>query len=192
MKNIKKLFSDKHTAINFSATILVIVLYLCLFFVPKIKQIFSGLSAASGLKGQIIHTEKQWKDIDGLKKQVKLLQEKKDYYEKILPSEKEIPAILEYLSYAAKQLHVRISEIKPLEQKQGKQKDKGKITPSLYYRVPILVQAKCGYHALGRFINRLESADRFMKISDIKILARPNDDRIHKVQLLIVTYGMRK
>ena len=192
MQKLKKLFSDKHTAINFSVTILVIVLYLCLLFVPKVKQIFSGLSAASQLKRQIIHTQKQWKDIAGLKKQVKLLQEKKDYYEKILPNEKEIPAILEYLSYAAKQLHVRISEIKPLKQKQDKQKDKSKIKPSLYYRVPILVQAECGYHALGHFINRLENADRFMKISDIKIFARPNNARIHRVQLLIVTYGMRQ
>jgi Tfp pilus assembly protein PilO len=193
MQKFKELVSNKQSVINISVAILAIVLYLCLFFVPKVKQIFSGLSVASGVRGQIIHTRKQWKDIDKLKKQAQQLQAKKDYYEKILPSEKEIPAILEYLSFAAKQLHVRISEIKPLEQKQGKKKNKSKITSApLYYRVPILLQAECGYHALGRFIDRLESADRFMKISDIKIFARPNDAKRHKVQLLIVTYGMRE
>ncbi|NQS99786.1 MAG: type 4a pilus biogenesis protein PilO, partial [Candidatus Omnitrophica bacterium] len=60
----------------------------------------------------------------------------------------------------------------------------------IYYGVPILVKAECRYHQLGRFLNELERADRFMKISDIKIKARPDRPETLYIQLIIVTYVM--
>ncbi|MFX0211381.1 MAG: type 4a pilus biogenesis protein PilO, partial [Candidatus Hodarchaeota archaeon] len=115
------------------------------------------------------------------------LHEKLDYYERSLPSEKEIPAVLEYVSAAAKELNVRITEIRPI----GQDKDKGK-APTIYYKAPILLKAECGYHQLGRFLNKLESADRFMKIDDIKIETNSRTSDIHNVELIVVTYVMKK
>lgn len=186
IKKIKEFLANK-SKVNFLIIILLAVLYLGLFFRPKVKAVFLHLSEASKLKRQVINTRKQWAEIDTLKDKVLRLNEKLDYYEKRLPSEKETPAILEYLSGAAEQLDVRITEIEPLEQ------DKDTITGvPLYYRVPILLKAECGYHQLGRFLNKLEGAGRFMKISDIKITPNPRRANIHNVQLIIVTYGMRK
>lgn len=178
----KEFFSRKPTIINFSIIILVIVLYLSLFFRPRIKETFSKLTEVSRLKAKVVNTEREWANIDSLKKQVSQLDEKIDYYEKRLPSEKEKAALLKFLSDSAKELNVRITEIKPIEQ----DKDK-KLEVSIYYQVPILLIAECGYHQLGRFLNELERADRLMKISDIKIKARGN---ILNVQLIVVTYVM--
>ena len=186
MQKFREILLKKPEIVNPLIIILVIVLYLGLFFRPKIKEVFSKLAEASRLKAKVVTTEKDWANIDSLKKQVLQLNKKKDYYEKRLPSKKEIPSILEHLSSAAKELNVKIIEIRPIEQ----DKEDALSMPSLYYKVPILLRAECGYHQLGRFLSKLESADRFMKISDIEIMAASPKSNIHNVQLIVVTYRM--
>lgn len=172
-------------AINALVVILVIVLYLGLFLGSKIKQISYLLPQVSQLKAKITNTEKDWANIDAFKKKISQLNEKIDYYEKRLPSEKEVPVVLEYLSSSARKLNVRITEIEPVEQS-GDKADKSLI----YYNVPILLRAECGYHQLGRFLNELERADRFMKISDIEIETDLYRGNPLYVELTIVTYVM--
>ena len=187
IQKVKKLAQDRPIIINGLILFLIIVFYLGLFLRPKIKEIFHLLPEVSRLKTAIVNTEKEWASIDSLKKQVLQLNEKIDYYEKRLPSEKEIPAVLKYLSEAAKKMNVKIIEIRPIEQKKNKS-----VPTSLYYKVPIFLKAECGYHQLGRFLSRLEMADRFMKISDIEIAANPRKTNTHNVQLTVVTYGMQR
>lgn len=181
----KEFFSRKPTTINFSIIFLIIALYLFLFLIPGTKTLFGRLSECSRLQAKIVATEKDWANLESFKAKISRLNERIDYYEKRLPGGKQVPAILEYLSNAAKELNVRITEISPVEQGRDKV-----AAPSLYYKVPVLLKAECGYHQLGRFLNKLESADRFMKISDIKIAANRRKTNIHSVQLTIVTYVM--
>lgn len=181
VKQFKQLQLDESTK-NFIVIILIIVIYLGLFFSPKIKQCLALFREASQLKAEIIATRRDWASMNTLKAELLRLNERKDYYEKRLPGKKEIPAVLEYLSSAAKKLNVRLSEIKPVEQEvSGGQ---------IFYSVPILLKAECEYHQLGRFLNELEKADRFMKISDIKIIANPKQAGALCIQLIIVTYVM--
>lgn len=184
MRKFKNLLLKKSPTINFLITVLIIVLYLGLFFRPTAKKLFLNLTEAPQLKTEIINTEQEWANIDSFKEKISRLNKKIDYYEKKLPSEKEIPAILEYLSNSAKKMNVRITEIKPIEQGEDKKQ--------IYYNVPILVKAECGYHQLGRFLNQLESADRFMKISNINIVVNPRKANIHDVQLIVGTYVMER
>ena len=160
------------------------LLYLFIFFIPGAKGLCAKLRQCAKIKRQIQTVNKDWGQKEVLKKKITRIGEKINYYEKKLPGEKEIPAILENLSRAAQKLNVRISEIKPLDQVELGQK--------VYYSVPILVSAECGYHQLGRFINALEKADRFMKISDIKIEAASDAHCRHQAQLIVVTYVMKK
>ncbi len=187
MQKLKQYFSNKTQTINLLIPILIAVFYLGLFLSPKIKQFSRLLSEASQLKTKIVNLEKEWAGIDSFNKKIMDWQEKLQDYERKLPSEKELPAILEYLSNSAKELDVKISEIKPVEQS----KDKAAQT-AIYYQAPILLLAECGYHELGRFLSKLESADRFMKISEIKIMAMPHQADRHFVRLMIVTYVMKK
>lgn len=184
MKSLKALLSDKNT-IKMVVALFIALLYLGVFFRPKARQFVLGLVEASRTKREIVATKRDWANLDSFKQKTTSLSEKIAYYEKKLPGKKEIPAILEYLSDSARKLNVRITEIKPVEQGQDTE-DKDKI----YYAVPILLKAECGYHQLGRFLNELERADRFMKISDIEIGSSSDQDGILDVQLIIVTYVM--
>jgi Tfp pilus assembly protein PilO len=57
-----------------------------------------------------------------------------------------------------------------------------------YQEIPILITAKSGYHQIGHFLSSLESADRFMKVTDINIKANKLSPKNHDVELIICTY----
>lgn len=183
LKKIRQFLEGKFRA-NSCIFILLVVAYLFLFFIPGVKTLFIKLKQCRQVKVKVLQTRKDWDNIGSFKEKILQFNQRIDYYEKRLPGEKEIPAILENLSQAANKLNVRITEIKPIEQAEEGE--------TIYYSVPILVTAECGYHALGRFINALEQADRFMKISDIKIVNSLNRNDIHNVQLIVTTYVMKK
>ena len=187
LKKIKELVL-KQPKISCIVLALIALIYACLFLGPEIKKLFGGLAECSQLKTGIIKVKEDWTNIDHFKERISQLKEKINYYEKKLPGEKEIPTILKYLSEAAKKMDVRITEIKPLKLEQEKSKD----AKLFYYETPILLNAECGYHQLGRFLSKLESADRFMKIDDIKIVASPHKANIHHVRLTVLTYVMKK
>jgi Tfp pilus assembly protein PilO len=187
VEKIRGFLSDKSTALSLLVPALIAVFYLGLFVRPTMKRFFRLLPEASQLKAKIIKVEKDWENIEALKGRVSQSHEKIGTYERKLPVEKEVPAVLEFLSQAARKMDVRITEIKPVDQ----DKDEPGIH-SLYYRIPILLKAECGYHQLGRFLNKLESADRFVKIDDIKITTNPAQPAIHDVKLVVVTYVMEK
>lgn len=182
--DLKEILSNRSKIIAFSAPLLIII-YLIFLIRPKIQEFFTTLPQVSQLKSKVINVERSWANIDSFKEKILHSKEKLGYYEKRLPGEKELPALLQFLSDSAKELDVRIIEIEPGEP------DKTAQSP-IYYQVPISLRAECGYHQLGRFLNRLESADRFMKISDIKIKANPDRVDSHFVQLDIVTYVLKK
>lgn len=193
LQKIKELFQKTPQLKKFSSSFMPLVPFLLIFFYlillvfPAIRNTFRLLPEASQLKSQIVKVEKEWANIDSFNEQIARSDEKLAAYEKSLPGEKEIPAILEYLSDAAKELKVRITEIRPVIE----EKDKA-ATPSIYYKAPILLKAECGYHQLGHFLNKLENADRFMRIDNIKIEADPEKIGIHNVELIVVTYVMTK
>ena len=188
MQKFDDFITDKlnKPAVYLAGIALVILLYLGLFLGPGIKGAFRLFSEVSQLRANIVNTQRQWAQIDKTKEKISQLSKRISYYEVKLPSEKEVPAVLGYLSDSARELNVRLIEIKPVEEEDKKQKGLS------YYSVPILLKAESGYHQLGRFLNRLETADRFMKISDIKIAVGHEKANIHKVQLTVITYVMKE
>ena len=111
---------------------------------------------------------------------------KVESYEKRLPAEQEIPSILENLSTMANGSNVKIIGIAPVQvsAKEAAAKNIGKI----YKEIPILINAKSGYHELGIFLNNLESADRFMKVVDIEVRSSKASPKKHDTELIVCTY----
>lgn len=185
-KKIQELLSNK-AVMQLAGAILVAILYLFFVFIPKAKVVVKNFSQGRELKTKIVKTEKAWAMRTQIEQEIAQTNEKIQYYEKELPEKKEIPQVLRYLSDSARKLNVKITEIKPAE------KDEGLIQENLIYSsVPISLKAECGYHELGRFVSELESADRFMKISNIKIMTNAYNENRHYVRLTVITYVLRK
>lgn len=81
-------------------------------------------------------------------------------------SKEEVSIILEQISRMANQNHVKIDQIMPfIEDQKVLLEDNRRI----YYALPILVQARGGYHDFGRLLNDLDNNDLFLYVTVFSI-----------------------
>jgi Tfp pilus assembly protein PilO len=167
------------------ATVLAVaVAYNQVLLMPQLRQISARRPEVRKLSDDISRIKNIMANKERLEKRRATLVEKINFYEQSLPSEKEIPALLESLSKLAAETGIKIDSIQPLQIKK-KAKSRGS---ALYQELPILIRGKCGYHALGYFINKLENAARFMKITDISISGGAGSYKTQNFTLEVTTY----
>lgn len=139
-----------------------------------------------------------------------VLQQKLKDYKSALPPYSDMPNILQSISDIASESKVKITKIEPLKAEQqqtgavvnppspastlGKPQEKPvpSKTELLYTEMPIKIEAKGGYHGLGRFINDIENAKNIMAIGDLEISSNSDDIYNHNVRLLIIAYILRE
>ncbi|MDD5310403.1 MAG: type 4a pilus biogenesis protein PilO [Candidatus Omnitrophica bacterium] len=127
-------------------------------------------------------------------------QEKLKVYENAMPRYSEMPGILQKIAEVAYENKVKIIKVEPLrtekaepaKPKAAQAKPEAKKPASIYMEIPIQVEVKGGYHAIGQFINGVETAVNIMSIGDIEIKANPEDMQNHNARLLIVAYVLRE
>jgi Tfp pilus assembly protein PilO len=56
--------------------------------------------------------------------------------------------------------------------------------------MPIAVNARAGFHELGKFFSAIENSGRFMKVADISIKSNKASPKKHDVELVVVTYTL--
>jgi len=126
--------------------------------------------------------------------------------EKALPPHRDMPNILQGITTVAYESKVKIIKLEPLKvektesvkntkasaSKQGSKAENPKKPEAIYTEVPIQVEARGGYHALGEFINMIETSSNIMSIGDFEIKADPDDIQNHNARLLIVAYVLRE
>lgn len=185
VKDTLKFGKDKKQTLFIGIVIFlaIVIAYGYIFFKPHAGELMALFSKLSDLKLQLSSAKTDIATKPMLEKTKASLLSKIDYYEKKLPEQKEIPKILESLSEIAIDAGVKIIAIKPAESSMG---------GGIYQEMPIQIKAKCGYHQLGIFINSLETGDRFMKVSDINVVANAEDMLNHNVELEIKTYTLSK
>ena len=101
----------------------------------------------------------------------------------------EVPVILEEISRTANQFNVKIDQVKPLPESQETliSAPEGK-----YYALPIVIQARSGYHMFGRFLNTLESGHLFFTLRDWHMEAGPEVGKGLLVQATLKVILMEK
>ena len=133
-----------------------------------------------------------------LREQEELLTRKVSSLRDVLPSEKELPAVIELLSSLASQAQVKIQTISPQRSsgladlfttKDGKEKkDKKPAPPLVFDEVHIQIDALAGYHQLGTFLNLIESQHKPMQLANLRISGEPRDPKRHHVKLLLKAF----
>jgi Tfp pilus assembly protein PilO len=167
-------------------TLIAAALYLYFVFVPQVVRVFKLTASAGKMRSELKTARVVIKDFERLKSELKEQSLKVESYEKKLPAEQEIPALLENLSNMAKGSDIKIIGIVPAIS--YFKDDKPAKESQIYREIPILITAKSGYHELGRFLNSLENADRFMKVVDMNISANKMSPNKHDVELMVCTY----
>ena len=111
-----------------------------------------------------------------------------------LPSEEELPAVIEFLSGLASQTQVKIQTIFPqrpigaLDDRLMGDKAKTPAERMVYKEIPIQIDAQASFHQLGTFLALVEASDKPMQVSTLRISGNPKDPRWHNVNLSILSY----
>jgi len=113
---------------------------------------------------------------------------------RLLPPEEELPSVIEFFSDLARQTQVKIQSIFPqrpiAEQASAQEKGNTKTpaTPVVYKEIPIQIDAQATYHQLGTLLSLVESGERPMDISTLRIAGNPKEPRWHIINMVILTY----
>ncbi len=130
-----------------------------------------------------------------LREQERQLQESVTSLRELLPDEEELPQVIELLSDLASQSQVKIQTIFPQRGERGAAdgSEEGEdLGPSVYKDVVIQIEAVTGFHQLGTFLNLIESGDKPMQVSYLRIAKDPKQATRIKVKLLIQAFFAAK
>jgi len=167
---------------------------LALYYNLLLKPQFSGFIAKNKefriVRDRVKSEEIMIANDAGIKKQYENFEKQAGYLEKRLPAGQiQISGILEDFSNVAESSGVKILRIKPLEAPVIASSQK--VTNDPYSEIPILIEARAGYHQLGAFVDKIENMDRFIKITDIDIAGTDKDPRRHDIKIRIITYALQ-
>ena len=139
---------------------------------PKITLLEGDLNNA---RDNVKKTNQYEADLVKLREQLKAI-------ERQVISKEEVPMVLEKISRMANKFSVKIDQIMPLK---GSEEIALKNKENRYLYLPILVQARSGYHNFGRFLNALETDAIFLNVTDFSFTADGNDPERHVAKLTI-------
>ena len=186
MKNFRqKLLKNQKLVIYGIITFCLLVANYTLFLKPTMASLSRTTPKLRQMQRQLALAENNVVNIPRYKAQIDEMRKSLSKQKKKLSTKQEISSVLKGLSETAKDSGVKILSIKPYPAVTGDQQN---IVSSAYQKYPISIKAICGFHQLGTFLNKLENADTFMRVSDIKITADPNDYTQHLIYVLVNTY----
>lgn len=85
----------------------------------------------------------------------------------------DMPSILEEISRVASESGIKLEQLTPQKDRQEKlSKDD---EPVKYFGLPVLIEARSNYHALGKFLNQLENGNLYFSLTSLSIEA---DDKV--------------
>jgi Tfp pilus assembly protein PilO len=99
-------------------------------------------------------------------------------------SVQEVPVLLSTISSIANEYGVKIDQLTP---ETSQQEALTKTPGNKYYALPVVIKARCGYHAFGRFLSKLENQDMYFILNDFII--QSNDKDVH-THLFVLTIKM--
>lgn len=158
------------------------------------------------LRGQIIFLNRSISRVNKLRKEINIAKKgirsgggllkpgdrlKLDVFreENKIIAEQEIPLFLSELAKLAQEANVKLMQIKPAKLTKHEAND---AEGRLYFRLPIDLDLSCGYHPLGIFINRLETAQKYISILKLDVASVADAPFEYPVKMTIEVLVVRK
>ncbi len=139
---------------------------------PEIKVLKDDLKKANEDIGKLAFYQAQVKQFQG----------EFDAFSTRVISRYEVPIVLEKISLIADRSGMQIDQIMPQsDELEVLMEDSAKE----YSSIPILIEARTGYHAFGRFINKVENDNVHLQVADFSVTSVENSRR-HRVVLTLL------
>lgn len=187
LEKIKELLKDEQNRMYVigALTLIAAILYSGFIIIPKVGQLSKTASVAGDLREKINDVEAKAKRVDDISARLDGLKKEESFYTKGLPAEKEIPGLLESLSVIAKRSGIDIQSLTPYDVLPID----GKNPHDVHYReMPLLLDAKGGFHQVGEFVSNLQDASRYITVEVLGIQGDPKNPKKHNVRMMLKTY----
>ncbi|MBI4846706.1 MAG: type 4a pilus biogenesis protein PilO [Candidatus Omnitrophica bacterium] len=160
------------------------IIFCFLVTIPQVLNLSKVASNVAAKRKILSDLDNGMKNMMTLEEEVQSMKKAQRDFVRRLPLQKEFPVFLSLISKTAKKNNVKIIAIEP-------QKVVDDLTV-FFVRIPITIEAYCGYHDLGQFLNDLEFSDKFMRIDTLKITADDTDSLKHQVLLVIYVFCLKE
>lgn len=115
-----------------------------------------------------------------------------DSLRRLLPTEGELPRVIERLSKLADDAKVKIQTIAPQRESEepgeASRRQLSPQEPALYQEIVIMVNALAGYPQLGAFLSLVEAEGYPLEVDSLRIAADPQEFRRHRIKLAFRSY----
>ena len=174
--------------------VLVLWVYYAYILTPLVQRVWQVGGEARTLRGQLRAIEQAIVQEPQLRQQHRQLADEVEKLRTTLPSEEELPAVIERLSDLASQTGVKLQLITPQRSLQGRGTGVGPTpsspttSPVIYTEIPIDMEALAGFHQLGTFLSRIELGEQPMQLRSLHISQDAKMLRRHVVEMTLVAY----
>ena len=174
--------------------VLVLWVYYAYILTPLVQRVWQVGGEARTLRGQLRAIEQAIVQEPQLRQQHRQLADEVEKLRTTLPSEEELPAVIERLADLASQTGVKLQLITPQRPLQGHGIGAGPTpsapttSPALYKEIPIDMEALAGFHQLGTFLSRIELGEQPMQLRSLHISQDAKMLRRHVVKMTLVAY----
>lgn len=166
--------------------------YISLLLVPVMRQSAKLGKEVRTARDQLKNLEQVLTNETRVREQHTRLEETVASLRTLLPSEQELPAMIERLSNLASQADVKIQTIFPqlsyTEKELAGLVEKGDVKRPVYRTIPIQIDALAGFHGIGTFLSLVESAAIPMEISSLRIGTDSKEVYRHDMKLILDVY----
>ncbi|MCP4650032.1 MAG: type 4a pilus biogenesis protein PilO [PVC group bacterium] len=169
---------------------IILILYFVFVFLPLFTKVLYLSKEESNILSQLDNAAEIVSNKDELFEEVNNIKKSITYHEERLPAEANVAQLLEELIKMGKASKITFVSIEPktIEEIHIGEDGEG----SDYLQIPIALELKAGYHSLGKFINLVEQADRFMEVDTFDIRPDHSDVELHNINLMIRSYALKK
>lgn len=167
LNKLKTLPQNAQIAIAVVPSVLIVLLFVFLIFIPRSEEIGALEIKVSQLDKEIVSSENKIKRLDSLIVENKLLKEKLARLKDKLPEEKEVSVLLKQISEQGLRSGLDILLWKPEARRNDPQ--------GLYVEIPVKVNVMAEYHKLGDFLSHISRLPRLVNISNLHLRVKAGE-----------------
>ena len=181
---------EKYQYVVLGGILLTIFAFDYFFFMkPQLNTLNTLSPKLTILRQDITQATDNIAQIDFYRSEIGQLKEKFKKSDFKILSKEEANLILEGISRLATQNKVKIDQILPFK---GPPELLLKNKEGSYYSFPIRLEAKGGYHDIGRFLDQLERDNVFKSITALTIVSNADDPTHHSIKLTVKSIILEK
>ena len=155
---------------------------------PLFRAVAEVSQAGRVAKGQLREIEQAFTQEPQLRRQRLQLEQQVARLRAAIPTEEELPAVIERLMELAGQTGVKLQLIVPQRPLTNAAQTTGRSGVPPYTEIPIQLDALAGFHQLGAFLSRVEQGEHPMQLRSLRISKNPKLLRRQVVKMTLATY----